>query len=149
MLRFSSFPIFIFLFIMVISNYTSTFPKRWRLFFLVICMVLLLVQVYIFTSPSKEILLDEEVKVKTEPVYTAPPPTKPPPPKQSILLGFGGFRSKLPQIQHNFSPEPRDYTIQREARRNAVKKSFVHGWTGYSKLIPHIPHVTHFTHSFI
>lgn len=100
-------------------------------------MILLLIQVYIFTSPSKEIPLDEEIQVSDqeqvsdkEQAYTAP---LEPPQKQSVLLGFGGFLSKLPKIQHNFSPEPRDYTKQREARKNAIKKSFIHGWTGYSK----------------
>lgn len=57
----------------------------------------------------------------------------PPAPKQNILLGFGGFLSKLPQIQHNFGPEPLAYTRLRERRREAVKKSFLHGWKGYSK----------------
>lgn len=59
--------------------------------------------------------------------------SKPPAPKQNILLGFGGFLSKLPQIQHNFGPEPLAYTRLRERRREAVKKSFLHGWKGYSK----------------
>ncbi|KAG2198979.1 hypothetical protein INT47_013163 [Mucor saturninus] len=81
------------------------------------------------TTPTKEIpVAVVATEKKKAPVYTAP--TKAPV-KQSILLGFGGFLSKLPQIQHNFSPEPREYTIQREARRNAVKTSFIHGWTGY------------------
>lgn len=92
---------------------------------------MLLVQVYIFTSPSKEIPLDKEIKVRVkEPVYTAPTTT---PEKQSILLGFGGFVSNLPKIQHDFTPEPQNYTKQREERRSAVKASFLHGWTGYSK----------------
>ncbi|KAG1061733.1 hypothetical protein G6F42_027596 [Rhizopus arrhizus] len=56
----------------------------------------------------------------------------PPAPKQNILLGFGGFLSKLPQIQHNFGPEPLAYTRLRERRREAVKKSFLHGWKGYT-----------------
>ncbi|KAI9361968.1 glycoside hydrolase [Pilaira anomala] len=53
------------------------------------------------------------------------------PPKQSMLTGFAGFKSQLPKIQHEFSPEPEAYTILRESRRDAIKKSFLHGWTGY------------------
>ncbi|CEP17592.1 hypothetical protein [Parasitella parasitica] len=62
----------------------------------------------------------------------APAPA-PVPPQQNILLGFGGFLSKLPQMQHDFGPEPLAYTQQRERRREAVKRSFLHGWRGYRK----------------
>lgn len=52
--------------------------------------------------------------------------------KQSPLNGFQGFLSKLPPMQHEFSPEPAEYTLQRESRRDAIKQSFLHGWNGYS-----------------
>jgi mannosyl-oligosaccharide alpha-1,2-mannosidase len=136
---------------MVFSNYTSNFTRKWRLFFLVICIILILGQIYVLTYSKSStttkkpidntvIPLNEErqqntnqtteqvVLEKTEPTVAQPPHQK-----QSVLLGFGGFYSKLPQIQHNFSPEPAAYTQLREKRRRAVKKSFLHGWNGYSK----------------
>jgi mannosyl-oligosaccharide alpha-1,2-mannosidase len=143
---------------MAISNYISKLTRKPRLFFLVLCVIVILGQVYLLTVSSSSsstttkqqpnnnlvIPLNEERQqrarnqtnvqvVLDKPIVKTPPP--PPPVKQSPLLGFGGFLSKLPQIQHNFSPEPKDYTQLREKRRMAVKKSFLHGWNGYSKCI--------------
>ncbi|KAG1454757.1 hypothetical protein G6F56_007241 [Rhizopus delemar] len=67
--------------------------------------------------------------IEIEPL--APRPTRPR--KQSVLQGFGGFSSTLPKLQHDFKPEPTDYTLMREKRRLAIKSSFLHGWNGYKK----------------
>ncbi|GAN06720.1 glycoside hydrolase family 47 protein [Mucor ambiguus] len=92
---------------------------------------------WVLTGSSSKLPLDE---ANLSPQSTAndkdarieAPSAIPPAPKQNILLGFGGFLSKLPQIQHNFGPEPLAYTRLRERRRAAVKKSFLHGWKGYT-----------------
>ncbi|KAG2215703.1 hypothetical protein INT46_003915 [Mucor plumbeus] len=77
-------------------------------------------------SPQSETTID-----KTRVIIPIKEPSTPPAPKQNILLGFGGFMSSLPQIQHNFGPEPLAYTRLRERRKEAIKKSFLHGWKGY------------------
>lgn len=102
-----------------------------------------MVQMWVLTGSSSKLPLDEvnlspqsEVTIDKTRVGTPIKETSTPPaPKQNVLLGFGGFLSNLPQIQHNFGPEPLAYTRLRERRREAVKKSFLHGWKGYSKLI--------------
>lgn len=127
---------------MGLSTYSSQFPKRWKLFIVLVGILLIVSQIYyIFTTPSQP----ESIPVDVERSHTSNQPMdgdKLPkvhdpiietPPQHSILTGFGGFKSKLPQLQHNFSPEPVAYTKLREGRRSAIKKSFLHGWTGYSK----------------
>lgn len=52
--------------------------------------------------------------------------------KQSLLYGFQGFKSKLPQLQYDFPQEPVEYTNLRESRRDTIKQSFLHAWKGYS-----------------
>lgn len=39
----------------------------------------------------------------------------------------------LPRIQHVFPKESRSDRKEREARRNAVKETFLHSWNGYKK----------------
>ncbi|GAA5813991.1 hypothetical protein MFLAVUS_007481 [Mucor flavus] len=125
---------------MGLSTYSSQFPKRWKLFIVLVGILLIVSQIYyIFTTPSQP----ESIPVDVERSHTSNQPMdgdKLPkvhdpiietPPQHSILTGFGGFKSKLPQLQHNFSPEPVAYTKLREGRRSAIKKSFLHGWTGY------------------
>lgn len=122
-------------------SYLKQLPKRWRLFILSLCFVLLLGQIWMLTGSSSKLPLDEsslssQSTANGKDSQTGKPleeSSTPPAPKQNILLGFGGFLSKLPQIQHNFGPEPLAYTRLRERRREAVKKSFLHGWKGYSK----------------
>lgn len=125
----------------MVLTYLKQLPKRWRLFILSLCFVLLLGQMWVLAGSPSKLPLDEanlssqstandgDTHTGTSSKETATPPA----PKQNILLGFGGFLSKLPQIQHNFGPEPLAYTRLRERRRAAVKKSFLHGWKGYSK----------------
>ncbi|KAI9250621.1 glycoside hydrolase [Sporodiniella umbellata] len=60
-----------------------------------------------------------------------PLPSRPLPRKQSVLDGHGGFSSVLPRLQHMFEPEPSEYTVYRERRREAIKDAFLHGWQGY------------------
>lgn len=148
----------------MVFTYVSKLPRKSRLFFLALCIIVILGQVYLLTSskttatnnnvviplneerrqqqqqPLPNQIKHDDTSVLPEPttVVKTPPPSPPPPPppppvKQSPLLGFGGFLSKLPQMQHNFSPEPKEYTQLREKRRNAIKQSFLHGWNGYSK----------------
>ncbi|KAG1470094.1 hypothetical protein G6F56_002881 [Rhizopus delemar] len=45
--------------------------------------------------------------------------------------GIDNFESNLPQIQTNFGKESRKERNERESRAEAVKKAFLHGWTGY------------------
>lgn len=126
---------------MAFSSNISKVPKKWRLFILVAAILLIFVQVFVLTFPkSTTVPLEEEPPFpkqqkqpeEKKPTDKAAAPTATPQ-KQSVLLGFQGFFSKLPQIQHNFSPEPEAYTQLRESRRAAVKKSFLHGWHGYSR----------------
>lgn len=127
----------------MVFSYVKQLPKRWRLFILSLCFILLMVQMWVLTGSSSKLPLDEvnlspqseETIDKSRVGTPIKEPSTPPAPKQNVLLGFGGFLSNLPQIQHNFGPEPLAYTRLRERRREAVKKSFLHGWKGYSKLI--------------
>ncbi|PHZ12000.1 seven-hairpin glycosidase [Rhizopus microsporus ATCC 52813] len=45
--------------------------------------------------------------------------------------GYDNFESRLPQIQTNFGSESASEKKIREERASAVKKAFMHGWTGY------------------
>lgn len=132
---------------MVLTSFTAKVPKRWRLFTFAVILVLILGQLFILTFSKPNIIPktiipeqhhQQQNKENTIQQPLTPPPSPasiplPPPEKQSILHGFGGFFSKLPKMQHNFSPEPKSFTRLRETRRNAIKKSFLHGWEGYSK----------------
>lgn len=121
---------------MTFSSYISKVPKKWRLFIVLAAVLLILAQVFILTFPrSNTVSLNEnhpppKQKEQRKPMAKAAPKT---PQKQSVLHGFQGFFSKLPQMQHSFNPEPEAYTQLRESRRASVKKSFLHGWHGYSK----------------
>jgi mannosyl-oligosaccharide alpha-1,2-mannosidase len=125
----------------MVFAYVAKTPKRWRNFIAVVIALIILGQLWAFFRPSI-VPASDSTEIPTTKSNQNPIPvnqqlnsTIPTPPKQSILLGFGGFLSKLPQLQHNFGPEPKAYTRLREKRRAAVKKSFLHGWKGYSKTI--------------
>jgi mannosyl-oligosaccharide alpha-1,2-mannosidase len=125
----------------MVFAYAAKVPKRWRFFIIAIIALIVFGQLWAFSGPSSVPVSDDTVlpiikpNQYPNPVDQQPNNAIPTPPKQSILHGFGGFSSKLPQLQHNFGPEPKAYTRLRERRRAAVKKSFIHGWTGYSKTI--------------
>lgn len=117
------------------SSYTTKFPKKGKLCLLFMSLLLIFTQVYYMfnkkqvsipttdTNNNSGMMIDDDDLVIN----------RVRPPKQSLLTGFAGFKSQLPKIQHEFSPEPEAYTILRQSRRDAIKKSFLHGWTGYSK----------------
>ncbi|KAL8708500.1 MAG: hypothetical protein Q9220_006658 [cf. Caloplaca sp. 1 TL-2023] len=54
-------------------------------------------------------------------------------PVTSLIQIPTGSPSLLPRIQHTFDSETQDEKAEREARLNAVKKSFEHSWEGYKK----------------
>lgn len=135
----------------MVFAYAAKIPKRWRIFIVTIVALVVFSQLWAFSGPSLEPLSVNvmppvanpnqklnSVDQNHNPVDQQSNKAMPAPPKQSILLGFGGFLSKLPQLQHKFGPEPKAYTRLRERRREAVKKSFLHGWQGYSKTIRHV-----------
>ncbi|KAI9480876.1 MAG: glycosyl hydrolase family 47-domain-containing protein [Benjaminiella poitrasii] len=118
-------------------SYAAKLSKRWKISLLALCAVLLLGQIWIIAAgPNKKneasLTLndpaEDELIISKDSVEEPP---LPPPEKKSILVGFRGFLSKLPKLQHDFGPEPIEYTELRERRRTAVKNSFLHGWKGY------------------
>lgn len=114
----------------------SIMSRRWRLFLIFAFFVFILLQTWFLITPSVPKAAAKMSLNQTKATDTDQQPlplTRTRPKKQSTLNGFGGFTSDLPPIQHAFSPEPADYTKLREKRRLAIKKSFLHGWNGYSK----------------
>ncbi|RCH97230.1 hypothetical protein CU098_000627, partial [Rhizopus stolonifer] len=127
----------------MVLSYTTRIPKKWRVILLVLSVVLVLGQIWVITNPSslstatvslKEVdtIIDHQ-RPLTNSFEQEPMKKIQPPKKQSILLGFGGYLSKLPKLQHDFKKEPLAFTKLRERRRKAIKQSFVHGWSGYKK----------------
>lgn len=113
--------------------------RKWRLSLLSMLFTLVFIQIWLMLSPSfnnKDRII--EISSINETLFANN--EKQPvlghterPKKQYVLNGFGGFSSHLPTIQHSFNPEPTAYTKIREKRRLTIKKSFLHGWNGYSK----------------
>jgi mannosyl-oligosaccharide alpha-1,2-mannosidase len=116
-------------------TYISKVPRKWRLITLIVFLLFIFVQTWNIKNtsapPTTASIKPETEKKKSyqngDGIKLAPPR------KQSLLNGFGGFLSSLPQMQHDFEPEPLEYTKLREERRLAVKEAFLHGWNGYSK----------------
>jgi mannosyl-oligosaccharide alpha-1,2-mannosidase len=122
----------------MVFSYFSGVPKRWRLFILAVFIVLILCQIWIVQEGEASIKRFSTLKVKdsnpsNNTVAEKKPSKSRPARKQSILYGAEGFSSHIPLMQYNFPPEPAEYTSIREKRRLAVKKSFLHGWNGYSE----------------
>ncbi|KAI8345311.1 glycosyl hydrolase family 47-domain-containing protein [Choanephora cucurbitarum] len=120
--------------------YTARVPKKWRIVLAVVSVVLVIGQLWIIAESSTssiaipeeiETILNEQQSLDNDVQRSSTNRTHPK--KQSLLEGFGGFLSKLPQLQHNFKKEPVEYTKLRDERRAAIKKSFLHGWSGYKK----------------
>ncbi|KAI8992647.1 glycoside hydrolase [Pilobolus umbonatus] len=122
----------------MVSSYISTVTRRWRLILIVICVITLLAHTgYIVShslsdgtlapNESDQNTVSENGHIEISSIYKSP--TK----KQSVLHGFGGFSSSLPQLQYNFEPEPAEFTRLRETRKEKIRQSFLHGWHGYKK----------------
>ncbi|KAI7899530.1 glycosyl hydrolase family 47-domain-containing protein [Cokeromyces recurvatus] len=120
-------------------SYAIKLSKRWKIILFTLCALILLGHLWILAYPRPSLISNHNPnslppmdKVnKEENVITQIEEELPTPEKKSILFGFGGFLSKLPKLQYDFGPEPIEFTEFREKRREAIKKSFIHGWKGY------------------
>ena len=105
---------------------TKVLWKRWVAVALFCCLSLSLLR-YNLAPTENDLYLDTEEEMfdlrgKQSPLH-----------HESPLFGIKNFVSKLPMLQHTFEIESLVERRAREARRSAIKNSFIFAWTGYKK----------------
>lgn len=104
----------------------SKIPPRWRATSVIFICFLVILSTYHYKHSNDGTSTRRQKSTQPEDKYSATSFK----PKQDSGNEIH-FQSQLPKIQTTFDVETEEERQIQESRRNAVKKSFIHAWSGY------------------
>ncbi|KAI8378293.1 glycoside hydrolase [Choanephora cucurbitarum] len=114
--------------------FLSYLPHRWRtVVFLSFFTLLIYAFLYLKQNTDQVDFLDNQTSDEVDLSFLYEKRLQEPVLITKPIHGIENFESSLPRIQAHFEPETIDQTRKRMLRQEAVKQSFMHGWSGYKK----------------